>query len=197
MLSFGIPSAEKLRRFISEQSKQSYSYAAVGGTAGIHPAGYTVDHTRLKLGEGKALFESAKAAIRRWDQFHFTWLEAGPEDTPIQVGEVVAVMPHLMGLWWLNACRIVSVIDEGGPVCRFGFSYGTLPDHAARGEERFLVEWHEADDRVWYDILAFSRPRHFLARLGYPVFRRIQKKFARDSVAAMLRAAFASGANRS
>jgi uncharacterized protein (UPF0548 family) len=38
---------------------------------------------------------------------------------------------------------------------------------------------------VWYDIRAFSRPRHVLARLGYPLTRRTQKRFARDSVAAM------------
>jgi uncharacterized protein (UPF0548 family) len=71
---------------------------------------------------------------------------------------------------------------------RFGFAYGTLPGHAESGEERFTVEWHEADGAVWYDILAFSRPRRLLARLGYPLARRLQKRFARDSAAAMRRA---------
>ena len=41
---------------------------------------------------------------------------------------------------------------------------------------------------MWYDILAFSRPRQLLARLGYPFARRLQKHFARDSAAAMRRA---------
>jgi uncharacterized protein (UPF0548 family) len=82
----------------------------------------------------------------------------------------------------------VSVVDEGGPARRYGFAYGTLPGHAESGEERFTVEWHEADAAVWYDILAFSRPQHFLARLGYPFARRLQRRFAKDSVAAMLRA---------
>jgi uncharacterized protein (UPF0548 family) len=50
------------------------------------------------------------------------------------------------------------------------------------------VEWREADGAVWYDILAFSRPRQLLARLGYPLARRLQKRFARDSAAAMQRA---------
>ena len=36
---------------------------------------------------------------------------------------------------------------------KFGFAYGTLPDHAATGEERFLIEWNQDDDSVWYDIL--------------------------------------------
>jgi uncharacterized protein (UPF0548 family) len=95
---------------------------------------------------------------------------------------------RLFGLWWLNACQIVYIVDEDGPVKRFGFAYGTLPEHAESGEERFTVEWHEQDDAVWYDILAFSRPQQFLARLGYPFARRLQKRFARDSASAMLRA---------
>src|SRR5262249_800616 len=64
----------------------------------------------------------------------------------------------------------------------------TLPEHAESGEERFTVEWHEADAAVWYDILAFSRPQQLLARCGYPIARRLQKRFARDSAAAMQRA---------
>ena len=70
----------------------------------------------------------------------------------------------------------------------FGFAYGTLPSHIERGEERFLVECDPVDGSVWYDILAFSQPRHVLAKLGYPYVRRMQKRFGRDSAAAMLRA---------
>src|SRR5262249_38584016 len=116
------------------------------------------------------------------------WVEAWPPETPIQAGQVVAVIARLFGLSWLNACRIVYVVDEQGPVQRYGFAYGTLPEHVESGEERFTVEWHEADAAVWYDILAFSRPQQLLARLGYPLARRLQKRFARDSAAAMQKA---------
>jgi hypothetical protein len=101
----------------------------------------------------------------------------------------VAVIARAIGLWWLNACRIVYVVDESESVRRFGFVYGTLPDHAGTGEERFLIEWDRDDDSVWYDILAFSRPNQFLTRLGYPLVRRTQKRFGRESAAVMLRAA--------
>ena len=80
-------------------------------------------------------------------------------------------------------------MDEEGPIVRFGFAYGTLPDHAEKGEERFSVEWHHEDNSVWYDILAFSRPNHPLARLGLPLTRRLQRRFARDSKRAMVAAA--------
>lgn len=103
------------------------------------------------------------------------------------------MVAQVFGLWCLNACRIVSVVDDQGPVKKFGFAYGTLPAHVESGEERFSVEWNKEDDSVWYDILAFSRPRQFLVRAGYPAVRRLQKRFARDSAAAMVRAVAPGG----
>jgi uncharacterized protein (UPF0548 family) len=188
MLSLRKPSADEVHRFLREQAKLSFTYAAVGATADKLPTGYVVDHTRINLGVGESVFQAAKAALQRWDQFRLGWLEAGPAETPIKTGEVVAILARAIGLWWLNGCQIVYVVDETGPVSKFGFAYGTLPDHAGIGEERFLIETNREDSSVWYDILAFSRPNHFLARLGYPLVRRTQKRFGRESAAAMLRA---------
>jgi uncharacterized protein (UPF0548 family) len=187
MLSLRRPSTEAIREFLAAQSKLGFTYSAIGATATVPPAQYAVDHTRIKLGEGDEVF--TKAALERWAQFRLGWVEAWPAETLIQTGEVVAVIAHEMGMWWLNACRIVYVVDETGPVRRFGFAYGTLPDHAESGEEKFLVEWDRASGEVWYDILAFSRPHQFLARLGHPYLRQVQKRFRTESAAAMLTAA--------
>ncbi|MBM4071224.1 MAG: DUF1990 domain-containing protein [Planctomycetes bacterium] len=186
MLLLRKPSAEAVRRYLTAQQRLDFTYAPIGATATTPPAGYVVDHTRIRLGEGAAVFTSARAALENWQQFDLGWLEAWFPDTPIKSGAVVAVLARAVGLWWLNACRIVYVVDEPGPITRFGFAYGTLPDHAGSGEERFLLEWNAADNSVHYDILAFSRPRRFLFRLGYPVLRRKQKRFGRESAAAML-----------
>lgn len=188
MLSLRKPSAESIRRFLTEQALLDFSYSAVGATATTPPAGYVVDHTRIKLGRGEAVFHSAKAALQHWEQFRLGWVEAWSPDTPIKSGEVVAVMGWAIGMWWLNTARIVYVVDESGPINKFGFAYGTLPGHVESGEERFLIEWDRADDSVWYDILAFSRPNHILIRIGSPMVRRAQKRFARDSAASMLKA---------
>ena len=188
MLSLRKPSLESIRPFLAAQAKLPFTYSAVGATATTPPVGYVVDRTRIKLGEGEPVFQSAIAALRRWEQFRLGWVEAWSPDTPIQSGEVVAVMGRAIGLWWLNACRIVYVVDESGPIRKFGFAYGTLPGHVESGEERFLIEWHRGENSVWYDILAFSRPNHFLTRLGYPMVRRTQKRFGRDSSASMLKA---------
>jgi len=181
------PSAEVARRSLSAQRELSLTYSSIGCTRNEEtPAGFNVDHNRLKIGDGPEAFEDAVLALKRWRQFDLGWVKIVSSDTPIQIGEVVAVRAHTFGLWSLNACRIVYVVDETEPFRRFGFAYGTLPDHVECGEERFMIEQH-ADGSVYYDIFAFSRPRHTLARIGLVVTRRLQREFARDSIAAMQR----------
>lgn len=185
MIRFRRPTPADLDAFRAAQYELPFTYSAVGSTATTPPAGYTVDRTRVQLGAGEATYAAARAALQRWEQFRLGWVEPHPGDLPLRPGEVVAVVARLVGVWWVNACRVVYAVDEPA---RFGFAYGTLPDHAESGEERFLVEWDRDTDAVWYDIIAFSRPRHPLARLGYPLTRRAQRRFARHSAAAMRRA---------
>ena len=187
------PQALALTKFLASQASLDLTYSAVGATAATPPARFVVDHTRAKIGKGQAAFNQAKAALCRWDQFRLGWLEAYSPRDVIQPGNPVALFARRAGLWWLNACRVIYVIDEPGPVHRYGYAYGTLPDHAASGEERFLVEWNPADNVVWYDILAFSRPRNLLSRLGYRYMRRIQKQFGKDSAAVMMRSVSGTG----
>jgi len=73
--------------------------------------------------------------------FDMPWVELWWPDTPIKVDATVAVLISHFGFWSLNACRIVYEIDERGACERFGFAYGTLPQHGERGEERFSVEF--------------------------------------------------------
>ena len=188
MISFRKPSAETVRKFLDQQAAGDFTYAPVGATAGARPSGYRLNQTRVKLGSGPRVFERARAALGRWEQFRIGWAEVQPDDQPIVPGAVVAIIAYRLGIWWLNACRVVYVVDEAGPVERSGFAYGTLPDHAGSGEERFLIEWDRETDEVWYDILAYSRPHLFLARVGYPYVRYSQRLFGRRSAAAMLRA---------
>jgi uncharacterized protein (UPF0548 family) len=133
----------------------------------------------VQIGTGMAVFQAGVEGLKQWRQFRIGWVEAFPEKTPIRVGESVAVIAKTFGIWSLNACRIVYVIDEQGPKYRFGFAYGTL-EHLAKGEERFLIEMDDAGN-VWYEIYAFSRASHPLTKLGPPIFRQIQQVFVRDS----------------
>jgi len=116
--------------------------------------------------------------------FDLGWLELCWPDASIEIGTTVAVLVSHIGFHSLNACRIVYAVDERKPMEAFGSAYGTLPDHAEIGEERFAVEFHAEDETVWYDIYAFSRPGP-LTRAAYPFSRALQKRFARDSLRAM------------
>ena len=193
MLLLRKPSADQVERFLAGQRHLDFTYRDVGATATAPPTGYTVDHTRRVLGSGPALFDAACEALRGWRQFQLSWLEIQPKSTPLAVGESIAIIARTAGLWWLNACRVVYVVDENLPgLRRFGFAYGTLPAHAGTGEERFLVEL-DREGNVWYDILAFSRPWHPLARVGYFLMRRYQKRFGGASALAVQNAASPSG----
>ena len=152
-------------------------------------AGYAVDHNRVRLGQGEATFDRAVAALRAWKMFDRGWIEVLPPGASVEVGTTVAVLARHHGFRSLNACRIVYLIGEDdGDVLRYGFAYGTLPGHGERGEERFTVELRRGDDTVHYDLYAFSRPDHPLAKVGHPLARRLQRRFARDSMQAMVRA---------
>ena len=189
MFLYRKPSEEFVRQFISSQQKLPFSYPQVGSTQSHPPVGFTVDHNRIKLGEGEEIYRRGISALRRWQQFELGWVTIVPPGKFLEVGTTVAVLAKVFGWWSLNAARIVYLIDEGeARGSRFGFAYGTLPDHVERGEERFMVEW-QADNSVWYDIYAFSRPRDPLARVGFPITRLLQKRFVRDSLAAMSKAA--------
>ena len=176
------PSAETIRQFIESQSHLPFSYSQTGATQTQPPPGFTVDHNQIRLGEAKQTFDRAVAALKGWRQFELGWVTVVPKSLPLEVGTTVAVQAKTCGVWSLSACRIVYVINDAR---RFGFAYGTLPDHVECGEERFTVEWRP-DDSVWYDILAFSRPRHPLVKIALPLVRKWQKAFARESLAAML-----------
>ena len=188
MLLFTKPSPQRIRQFLFAQDKESFSYPDVGASRAQAPSGYAVDRNRVRLGKGVDLFERAKRAVDAWKMFDIPWLELCWPDSPIEAGTTVAVLVSHLQFWSLNACRIVYVMEERDAAETYGFAYGTLRQHGEMGEERFTVEFDPTDQSVWYDIYAFSRP-HLLPRLVYPFTRSLQKRFARDSLQAMLRAA--------
>ena len=188
MFRLSAPSDDEIRRFISGQKDSGFSYPEVGASATAAPTGYNVDHNRIQIGKGEDTWQRAVNAIRAWKMFSMPWVSLHWPSAPILAGMDVAVSLHHFGFYSLSACRVVYVVDEEGLIKRFGFAYGTLAEHAESGEERFTIEWNRDDDGVWYDILAFSRPRQMLARVGYPLSRSLQKRFAEGSKAAMLQA---------
>jgi uncharacterized protein (UPF0548 family) len=183
MFSFSRPTPLILEKQLTRARTLSLSYAQAietrAGLEGVHaPAGFALDHTHSEIGRGADAFETAKSALRRWRHFDLGWVRVANPDVAIEPGWMVAVEAHALGLWSLNLSRILYVIDEPE---RFGFGYGTTAMHVERGEERFLVEFDRESGAVDYDLLAVSRPAHWVAMLGYPYTRSRQRRFARES----------------
>lgn len=191
------PAADDVRAWLHAQPDAPPPYPAAGSTRdaptdgsrppGV-PAGWNVDHRRVRLGEGEAVYDAARAALMAYVPLDIGWVwpvTTTPHPEPDARG---AMLVRAFGLTWVNAWRIVYVDDDlalPDGTRRTAFAYGTLEAHAERGEERFMVELRP-DGSVWYDVLAFSRPHHWLARLGGPVTRWVQKRFGPASVGRML-----------
>jgi uncharacterized protein (UPF0548 family) len=182
------PSEKQIQKFLDDRGDDDFSYEETGATRSIAPSGYNIDHNRIRLGKGPSDFQKAKAAVRAWKMFDMPWVELFPCEPLIEVGRTVAIVVGHFGFCSLNASRILYLIDEVSDVEPYGFAYGTLTEHSEIGEERFSVEFDCRTEEVWYDLFAFSRPGHLLAKLGFPVSRYLQRAFADDSKRAMLRA---------
>ncbi|MCG8419069.1 MAG: DUF1990 domain-containing protein [Proteobacteria bacterium] len=208
------PHDTELRSLAHERRWEPFTYPNIGATHDLQfetPPGYVVDRYGVTLGYGRDCFERARRAVQRFDMYPPQWTSV---HFPYGISIIdtgllfVAVVRHF-GFYSALPCRIVYKLDDSicdpvavhndpttgvengdrgvAQVYRFGFALGTLPGHAESGEERFWVSWDPHSDTVRYDVVAFSRPHAVLARLGYPLTRMLQQRFARDSLANMVR----------
>ena len=182
MLTLCKPTEAEIIEYLFTQREMPFSYSELEMTRSIAPPQYDADRHRVYLGQGVDVYRKAKEAIKTWKMFPPTMVQLYWPDAPIEKSTVVAALFRAALLWSLNPCRILYIVDElskteDSPIEKFGFAYGTLKDHLERGEERFLVEHHLEDDSVWYEIYVISQPRHWLARLAYPVVRYQQRRF--------------------
>lgn len=175
-------------------SGDPFSYSEVGQTAQLDAPGarevlasrYDLDRHQFPLGRGRDLFERAQSSLMAWRQFDIPWLEFHGARR-VEPEQVVATLVSVAGVWFLNPCRVVfaEFSPDRNSVC---YAYGTLRGHAECGEERFRVSFDPATEKVQYEIAAFSRPAIVLAKLGYPLARRLQKRFVVSSAHALARA---------
>jgi uncharacterized protein (UPF0548 family) len=136
------------------------------------------DRSRSSLGFGDQFFASAKRAFVNWKMFDLGWVRVVNAAAPIECGQIIAVEVHALGLWSENLSRILETVDSA---TQFGFLYSTTNQHIEQGEETFMLRHNPETAEVSYELEAVSRPRHFLAWLGFPMSRFFQHRFARDS----------------
>ena len=130
-------------------------------------------------------FARAREALFAWRHFEIPWLELRGAEGPVHPGQCVATEVQRFGVWSLNPCRVVYTIDEPDFAA---YAYGTTPGHPARGEEHFVLRTDTQRSHLVLEIAAFSRPEHWLVRIGQPVLRSFQRRFAPACAEALTRA---------
>lgn len=129
-------------------------------------------------------FRRAAKAILEYRIFPPQLAERVVKRTPLQIGDVVGLCyPLFLGIRMYIASRVIDVFD--GPVAngwRSGFTYRTLEGHAEIGEETFSAEKDARSGAVVVSLNAWSRPGHWLTRIGYPYARWCQLQAGKAAV---------------
>jgi uncharacterized protein (UPF0548 family) len=177
------PTNAVLAALIEQCRADSLTYEPVDMTKlAVAPLGYRRDQSSRSLGRGDDMFVRACNALRQWRVQEGAGLVV-VADGPPAVGCIVAMSAPLPIGFIDVVCRVIDVEAESD---RFGFSYGTLSVHPEQGEESFTVT-RSSDDDVVFHIVAVSRPRHPLARVGAPLARRLQRAATDRYLEAMTR----------
>lgn len=161
---------------LTDLAELTLTYAEVGATTGILPAGYHQIRDFEQIGSGRARFEQAADAVMRYGMLRGAGLQVS---ATAEVAEVGADVLGRLGPFYAP-CRVIYVIDEHN---RKGFAYGSLPGHAIRGEEMFAVRYDATSGAVYAEIAAFSVPATWWSRMGRPILafmqRRVTKRYLR------------------
>jgi uncharacterized protein (UPF0548 family) len=165
------------------------TYAEVGGTrdAGSLPAGYHHLSARRRVG-GRDDLDRAGDVVLTFGMQRGSGIEVTSAE-PVAREGLDLLLDITAGPFRLHApARVVYVVSEPD---RRGFAYGTLPGHPESGEELFLVE--RVGDSTFAEVRAFSVPGRWFTRLGGPVLRVVQRRYARRYLDALERALTGAG----
>ncbi len=150
----------------------TFTYAEVGATRDRPlPPHYNRLRHRVLVGEGAEVFRRAAEAVLTFTMHRRAGTRIGTDAERAAPGVRLTV-----GLGPFTVpCEVVYTYEEPD---RAGFGYGTLPGHQESGEEAFVVERDEAD-RVWFTVVAFSRPARWPVIVAGPIAVLVQRAFAR------------------
>jgi uncharacterized protein (UPF0548 family) len=170
----GVVDDAALAREAERAAGLALSYLQPGVTRDLGAArvsGFRVDRDGIDIGgDATVLFEAVRAALRSWGVHRGAGLRVAPPDAPLAVGVSVVVAIKLPLVTAIAPCRIVWTVEGDS----FGFAYGALVGHPEAGEESFVVTRTAAWIR--FEVVAVSRPAEFLARVGSPATRQIQRR---------------------
>lgn len=134
-------------------------------------------------------FERARALLRIWGPQVGAGMRVTGSTASTALGETATLRIRVGGVLPLTApVRICWTADSPEQA---GFAYETLPGHPEDGRESFVVTrgvGAAGFDEVWFTVSAYSRPASVLARLGGPVTRMVQLRYANKYLMAVAKA---------
>jgi len=162
------------------------TYPEVGATRAEQlPTGYRHVERRARLGTGPDVYRRAADALAHFAMHRAAGLAVQASAGTATVGGEVASGFGVGPLRTWAPCRIVWLVDESD---RYGYGYGTLPNHPEHGEEAFVV-WRDEAGVVWFDVRAFSRPAKLSMCLAGPLGHLVQDFITARYLRAMRRLA--------
>ena len=167
-------------RRLARLRSEPLTYDEVGATSAVLPRNYHPLEVSRRIGEGEAWFRVASERLLTWEMHRRAGLAVFADPRVAPGG--VAVLELRIGPWTVAApVRVIEVIKEATTT---SITYGTLPGHPERGEERFTVRL-DPNGSVSAEIRAFSRPGRWFTRLGQPIARRMQAATTQRYLAAL------------
>ncbi|MGK5674619.1 DUF1990 family protein [Micromonospora sp. URMC 106] len=149
------------------------TYPHVGATrTGELPPGWR--HVRHRVRLPDSCFAAAGAAVLGWRLHRAAGIRMDAAAERAAPGVRVVSRLGVGPLRLAAPCEVVWAVDDDR---RAGFGYGTLPGHPASGEEAFVVG-RDAAGRVWFEVVAFSRPDRWVMRAAGPAGRAFQHAYA-------------------
>ncbi|XP_030464142.2 UPF0548 protein At2g17695-like isoform X1 [Syzygium oleosum] len=192
------PSAEQQKQCINKSGPFNYDAKYRGATTKamtilkedgeLYKDGFLLNHARVLVGSGRDTYEKGKNALQSWRHFGLSWAFVDSK-TQVQNGVKLCACVKEFLPWLVMPLEVVFVNESQKSkkgVASFRFGGGTLKGHLLAGEESFSIELDE-NNQVWYEILSFSKPAHFLSFIGYPYVQLRQKHFAHQSSNAVLK----------
>lgn len=191
------PSIKQITQLLDRSRDHDFSHANVGSTCdwsgelfSIQPNsvvedGYLIQRRRTKIGLGVDTFINASAALRRGLCFDLSWVDVYTLGELLE-GKDFCLVAKAFGLYVSSVCRVIYINDEETTSERtMALGLGTLPYHAAIGEERLAINWNKATGDVDFLIGSYSKPASWFSWMFVRYLRSQQVRFARDSVSRM------------
>jgi uncharacterized protein (UPF0548 family) len=167
---------------------RALSYREVGATGVALPDGYRHLARDVVVGRGTDAFDRAGTHLMTFGVHRDAGFSVDATGERAAAGVDVLMRMGTPPFGFEAPVRVVHVVEQSD---RFGFTYGTLTGHPARGEESFSVLL-DADGTVRFVLIGFSAPASLIATVSGPVGRRIQDRIIGRYITALRRVAGAT-----